>query len=235
MNDFFYLSLIPAIATILGSAVSLIRVPSPMMRSLLQHLAAGIVFSVVAVELLPNVIQRHRPLFVVLGFCLGVAAMLALKGVTGSTVATRKTSVSATLLIAIAVDILLDGFLIGMARAAGQNAGTLLGLALTVELFSLGLAIAIELREGGYSVRKVLGTVCGITLLLPLGAATGTLILSRASDAVVETVLSLGLVALLFLVTEELLTEAHEIPETPVATASFFLGFLVFLILGMLN
>jgi ZIP family zinc transporter len=35
-------------------------------------------------------------------------------------------------------------------------------------------------------------------------------------------------------VTEELLTEAHEVPETPLITSSFFAGFLVFLILGMI-
>jgi len=46
-------------------------------------------------------------------------------------------------------------------------------------------------------------------------------------------VLSFGLAALLFLVTEELLTEAHEGPESPWLTSSFFLGFLVFLLLGM--
>lgn len=41
------------------------------------------------------------------------------------------------------------------------------------------------------------------------------------------------LAALLFLVTEELLVEAHAEGETPAATALFFLGFLVFMLLGM--
>jgi zinc transporter, ZIP family len=48
-----------------------------------------------------------------------------------------------------------------------------------------------------------------------------------------KMVLSFGLVALLFLVTEELLTEAHEEKETPFQTVCFFAGFLLFLILGM--
>lgn len=46
-------------------------------------------------------------------------------------------------------------------------------------------------------------------------------------------VLSAGLAALLFLVTEELLVEAHEVKETPAITASFFLGFGLFLMLDM--
>ena len=34
-------------------------------------------------------------------------------------------------------------------------------------------------------------------------------------------------------VTEELLTEAHEETETPLLTLAFFVGFLLFLLLGM--
>ena len=45
--------------------------------------------------------------------------------------------------------------------------------------------------------------------------------------------LSFGLSALLFLVTEGLLTEAHEEKETFWHTSAFFGGFLLFLILGM--
>jgi len=48
-----------------------------------------------------------------------------------------------------------------------------------------------------------------------------------------DLVLSFGLAALLFLVTEELLVEAHEAEEKPWLTAMFFGGFLLFLILGM--
>ena len=47
--------------------------------------------------------------------------------------------------------------------------------------------------------------------------------------------LSFGAVALLFLVTEELPVEAHETPHTPVLTAAFLAGFLLFLIMGMLG
>lgn len=47
--------------------------------------------------------------------------------------------------------------------------------------------------------------------------------------------LSFGSAALLFLVTEELLVEAHEVSETAARTAMFFAGFLLFLVLGMLG
>ena len=43
--------------------------------------------------------------------------------------------------------------------------------------------------------------------------------------------LAFGAAALLYLVTEELLVEAHEVPDTPLLTAMFFVGFLALFIL----
>ena len=48
-------------------------------------------------------------------------------------------------------------------------------------------------------------------------------------------VLSFGCAALLFLVTEELLIEAHESADTAFTTTMFFVGLLIFLLLGMLE
>ena len=55
----------------------------------------------------------------------------------------------------------------------------------------------------------------------------------RRCDYWMELVLSFGLSALLYLVTEELLVEAHSEEDKPMYTGTFFLGFLISLILGM--
>lgn len=52
-------------------------------------------------------------------------------------------------------------------------------------------------------------------------------------DGYLKALAFAALPALLFLVTEELLTEAHEAEETPLLTLAFFGGFLLFLLLGM--
>ena len=66
------------------------------------------------------------------------------------------------------------------------------------------------------------------------GAFLGITLLKGLSQEWSELVLSFGLAALLFLVTEELLTEAHEEKETLIQTSMFFLGFLIFLLIGMI-
>jgi ZIP family zinc transporter len=54
-----------------------------------------------------------------------------------------------------------------------------------------------------------------------------------ASANVVDATLAFGLAALLYLVTEELLVEAHEVPETSAQTAMFFVGFILLLTIEM--
>ena len=139
------------------------------------------------------------------------------------------------LLVAVGIDILLDGLLLGIAFAAGTKEGFLLTLALSLELLSLGLAITASLLMRSASrIRAVVVPVL-LSLFLSVGALVGDTMLRNASPAVLAGVLSFGCAALLFLVTEELLVEAHEVPETPATTAMFFAGFLLFLVLGMIG
>jgi ZIP family zinc transporter len=250
-------SLLPAAIMIVGAVVAVLRPPGPALRSAILHFAAGVVFSVVAVELLPDIVRQHAPLEVGIGFGLGVAVMLGLRQLTrrlekketdsaaalgaqpvapalaGAAPAEAAGALPWGLLVGVGIDIFIDGLLLGIGFAAGAKEGTLLAIALTVELLSLGLATAVELRQDGFGKLRAVGIVTGLALALLLGAGVGTTVLSGATGNLLEIVLSFGLAALLFLVTEELLTEAHEEAESPWLTSAFFVGFLLFLILGM--
>jgi ZIP family zinc transporter len=205
----------------------------------IQHFAAGVVFSVVAVELLPDVVRWHALGAVTAGFACGIAVMLLLRRFTEAdealTGARSDSERSPTgMLVAIGVDILLDGLLLGIAFAAGNKEGTLLTIALSIELLSLGVAMTTTMRERGWSSTRAITATIGLSLPLVVGAVIGDTILHNASTVVLSAVLAFGCAALLFLVTEELLVEAHEVPETPWTTAMFFAGFLLFLVFGML-
>ncbi len=232
-------AMFPVAAAITGAIIASFRQPGARLRSIIQHFAAGVVFSVVAVELLPDVVREHRPVQVVIGFALGVVAMLCIRSLTGKAeekeIKSGETKLPLAMLVAVAVDVLVDGFLIGIGFAAGAKEGKLLTLALTVELLSLGLAVVVSLSKAGAARMKAIVIVALLSGLIIIGATVGATLLSGLSDAALEIVLSFGLAALLFLVTEELLVEAHEEPETPLATATFFAGFLLFLVLGMIG
>jgi ZIP family zinc transporter len=228
-------ALVPAAAAIIGAIIATFRPPRPAVRSYIQHLAAGVVFSVVAVELLPDIMsQQGAYLQVVVGFALGVGSMLAVKWFSHK-LEERGDATPLGLLAGVGIDILLDGFLIGVSFAAGPEEGRLLTFALTLELLSLGLAVATALGQREEDRRKVILTAALLFLLIVVGATVGTAVLQFISDSFLEVFLSFGLAALLYLVTEELLVEAHKAPETPAATGMFFAGFLVFLLLGMIG
>lgn len=224
---------IPFGTAVLGGALAAFRPPGPMARSYIQHLAAGVVFSVVAVELLPDIVREHTAwIEVAVGFSLGVVCMLALRDFSHKLEAKGDDS-PLGILVGVGIDIFLDGLLISISFAAGGKAGALLTIALALELLTLGLAVGVALGENGEKPWKVIGGTALLFLLVILGAALGALVLRFIPPSILEILLSFGLAALLYLVTEELLVEAHKKPETPAATGMFFAGFLVFLLLGM--
>ncbi|MCW5662317.1 MAG: transporter [Piscinibacter sp.] len=231
------LTLIPVGATLLGGAIATFRVPSARARSLLQHFAAGVVMAVVAGELLPEMTREHRPLGVLIGFALGVGLMLGVKAMAQRIEGRGEQGGSGNfgLLVTVGIDVLLDGVLIGVGFAAGERVGTLLIVALMLELLFLGVSVAASLGEAKVSRTRTLLTVAGLSALVIVGAALGGSLLAGLSGLALETVLSFGAAALMYLVVEELLTEAHEVQETPLITASFFAGFVALDLLELMG
>ena len=219
----------PVIGAAIGGGVAALKPPGPRLRSSLQHFAAGVVFSVVAVEMLPDIVQRHLPWEVAIGFAAGVGCMLLLKKLT------QRSKSSAGLLVGIGTDFFLDGLLIGIAFSAGHKEGRLLTFALAIELASLGMALASSFMKDGRRPLPTVAMVSGLASLTIVAAALGATGLRAMSSEVMEVTLAFGLAALLFLVTEELLVEAHEEPDTLLGTSMFFGGFLLFLIIGMMS
>ncbi len=92
----------------------------------------------------------------------------------------------------------------------GVALGFLLGIDLNISIFAVCAAVAVLLVAFGRPARLSSDTLLGI---------------------LAHTSLAFGLIALLYLVTEELLVEAHQTPDRPWVTAMFFVGFLAILVL----
>lgn len=234
----------PAAAMVVGGVIAALRPPTARVRSYLQHFAAGVVFAALAVEVLPDVVHRRAPVAASIGFAIGVAVMLAIRevfrrldgadpGDADDAIAVSGGGGPARLLVVVGTDILVDGLLIGVAFAAGQREGALVAVALAVELLSLGLVTAAELGRRGTSRGRVVLTTSVLALLPPAGAVAGAALLRQLGPGWIEAMLAFSAAALLYLVTEELLVEAHEVPETPFTTATFFIGFLLLLVVDM--
>lgn len=252
---------LPTAAAVAGATLAAWRTPSARVQSYVQHFAAGVVFALVGGELLADLKRIHTPLEITLGFAAGVATMLAIRMWTRRLAPATETDVQPggratasaregaempvrpagavprtvpwALVATVAVDVVVDGLLIGIGFAAGSGTGRLLALALTIELLSLGIAVAVELVEAtGSRARGALGASALALLIVP-AAVLGTAGLRGAPESALAAVLAFGAAALLFLVTEELLTEAHAVEETPLSTTMFFVGFLALFLLEL--
>lgn len=228
---------VPVVATIIGGAIAAYRSPGPQWSSRIQHFTAGVVFAAVAAELLPEITAAHATLDVVVGFALGVIVMLAVRRLAqgseseGVSPGASEAGNPSSLLVTVAVDLVVDGLLVGIGFAAGGETGVLITIALTLEVLFLGLSVAASLATAGTPRARVIATMTGLSLVLGVSATAGVLLLGGISGGLEAGILAFGAAALLYLVTEELLIEAHEVKETPMATALFFAGFLLLFIL----
>jgi len=222
--------LIPAVVALGGGVLASLWSPSHQARSLIQHFAAGVVLAALAVELLPEISREHAPGLVLAGsFALGSLFMYGLKLWTlhmehEASLKDAATGLGMGLLLATFIDVATDGFIIGAGFAAGGETGTILALGLSVELLFLGLALASAATKG-WRIIAISGAL-GVTVLT--FSLLGSILLTGASHAVIGGALAFSAAALLYLVTDELLVEAHEVEEQPISTLVLFGGFLAF-------
>lgn len=224
-------ALIPAAVLLLGGGIAAVRRPGKQWTSYLQHFAGGVVLAALTTELLPDIMHRHAPVSAAIGFAVGTALMLGIRAIFGgedeAKAGEASGDVNASMVIAVGVDLLIDGFLIGLGFAAGARTGVLLTVALSLEVLFLGLSTT------GARPARTMVRMAGYATALVVGAAASAGMSQFMSDELMEAALAFGAAALIYLVTEELLVEAHEVRETPVSAAMFSAGFLAIMLVDM--
>jgi zinc transporter, ZIP family len=214
----------PVLAGILGALVATVRTPPAPVVSGVQHFAAGVVMAAVAGEVLPQLRERGQFWQIIVGFAAAVALLLAMRRFEEGRAGGPGT-LPVGFLVVMGVDLFIDGLLVGAGAAVSKSTAVIITIALTIEVLFLSLAIALRLRDSGASKVKSVAIAAGLNLLIAAGAVLGALVLSGAGDAVLGLVLAFAAAALLWLVVEELLVEAHETEDRSWMAAMFFVGF----------
>lgn len=134
----------------------------------------------------------------------------ALLGGTSTSSTTSPKPFPAAFLVAVIVDSFIDGLLIGIAAAAGPSAGPMMAGSLSVEMSFVGLTLATALH--GMPLRRSIPAAIVGPVTLIVGASCGGLLSGalQAQPALFAGMMGFGTSALLFMVAEELLLEAHE-------------------------
>lgn len=239
INPFVWM-LIPALVSVIGGIIALVWHPSHAARSMIQHFAAGVILAALATELLPEIGREHaQPWVLIVSFAVGSLFMFGMKLVTDHLEEKDEAQEKITgvaglpmgMLMATVIDIAVDGLIIGAGFASGGETGMILALGLSVEMLFLGLALVTDTLKGW----KILAMTTFLGVEILGFAYLGNLLLAGASTAIISAVLAASAAALLYLVTEELLIEAHEVEEKNYYTLILFAGFLAFWSVQMLG
>ena len=222
---------------LLGSVISLFWEPGTLVRSAVQHFAAGAVLAAIAANVIPEVAEMGTFAGILSGFIAGGLLMIAMKWVVVRFEHGQKSGSKLPIGLAgaAAVDTLIDGAITSAGFSANQQLGVLLVIALALELLFLTLSVGIEFRKTRFKPWQTFAITGGISLLFLVGAIGAGFFLAEASEATLAIILSFGAAALIYLIAEELLVETIEQEKSLFPTATLFVGFLTLLALKLLE
>eukprot|EP00657_Telonema_sp_P-1_P006698 TRINITY_DN2607_c0_g1_i1.p1 TRINITY_DN2607_c0_g1~~TRINITY_DN2607_c0_g1_i1.p1 ORF type:complete len:204 (+),score=43.63 TRINITY_DN2607_c0_g1_i1:112-723(+) len=134
---------------------------------------------------------------------------------------------SVSAIVAVAVDAMVDGLLIGLAYIASHTAGISMAIATCIEMGFLGVSFSNQVKSSVTSASHHFA----IVLIPPLSLVAAGIVGDLAGQELVDHqylfigFIGFATVAVLFLVTEELLSEANEVSEGAYSiNVCFFLG-----------
>jgi zinc transporter ZupT len=120
-----------------------------------------------------------------------------------------------SLVIGVSIDCLVDGLMVGLTYKASVRAGCIMAFASSIESGFLGLSLSSSVYNSTASRSKHLGISSIPILALQVGGIMAALVgdTLQANEAAFAGFIMFAIVALLFLVTQELLLTAHEITD----------------------
>jgi ZIP family zinc transporter len=188
-----------------------------------QYFSAGMILAVCGS--LATDLSEHgvaAALAVCAGFALGVAAMVFVKRIaeaseesdgTPSTARTAMKNFPWPLAFAIAIDSLMDGLLIGLVGTEKPRAAPMMASVIALEMGALGLSFSASLQK--YNKRSRALCIFGMPLALVFGGIVGSVATTplKSSPLAYTGIVAFAMAALVYLVTQELLSEAGEQAE----------------------
>jgi ZIP family zinc transporter len=222
--------ILPALTLMGGGALGSRFHPGHRLRGMIAHLVGGLVLGTAAADLMPAASRSGHPLALALGFCLGFSLLLVINAVLKEPELPsdgERARPLAILLLPFLVDSLIDGLVVGISSEATSN-GWIIPIAVALEMGLAALGVGTLLGRGAGRWRSSLaGVLMGLTYLLGLGVSQWLGDWLRGSA--LTGLLAFGTAALIYLVVEEVMKEAHADGEddSGVVNLAFFIGLLV--------
>ncbi|HEY9553759.1 ZIP family metal transporter [Allosphingosinicella sp.] len=209
--------------------------------SIALHLAAGIVFGVIAVELAPRTLESLDAWLAVTGFIAGGAAFIGLDALierfqSSSADAAESSGQSGrdaggawTIYAAVAVDLFGDGLLIGAGSSLSFELALVLALGQVAADIPEGFATIATFRDAGVARTKRILLSASFVVPVLAGAILSYFALRSQPEAYQLTALAFIAGMLLVAAAEEIMKEAHEVyPPSKLFSFAVIFGFGLF-------
>ncbi|HOL16876.1 MAG TPA: ZIP family metal transporter [Bacillota bacterium] len=238
-------SLIGLLAGVIGTGSGglvtyFLRKPSSSFLSGILGFSAGVMLVVVFMELLPEAIEIGGFLCGVAGLLLGIVMLLLMDlyfphhhHYSDECHESRFLKAGVLLGIGIALHNIPEGLAIGAGYASGEALGLGLAVIITVQNIPEGVAMATALCIGGLHNGRVLLATALAGLPMGLGAMGGAL-LGSISPFFLSLSLGFAAGAMLYIVGDELIPDAHNLLSGHSATLGLVVGVVVGILLTAL-
>lgn len=205
--------------------------------SFMLGFAAGVMISIVAVELIPEAMEMSSLDIVVAGFLVGCFVIAALDfflphvhiaGEDEVHIKLKRTGV--VLAVGIALHNLPEGLAIGAGAVRDIEMGMLLALMIAIHNIPEGMAMSIPLKIAKTRYSRILFAAVCVGVPMGIGAFFGQLI-GAVSDQLLAFALSFAGGAMFFIICDELIPESAKLSERHSSTYGIMTGFVLGLIL----
>ncbi|OLT35736.1 ZIP family zinc transporter [Actinomadura sp. CNU-125] len=229
------LAALPAAANFAGGLIAEVRPVSDRSLGFALHAAAGIVIAVVGLEIMPRALEASAAWVPMLAFVAGAGLFLGLDRLADHLEARTASSgrngdggAPWAIYGGVALDLFSDGILIGTGAVINPSLGVLLALGQAPADLPEGFAAAAALRGANVPRRRRLAAGSGFAIPILAGAVAGYLALREAPQTVTLSVLAFTGGALLSVVVEEMVQQAHEANDSRWDSLFLVAGFTVF-------
>lgn len=223
------LLILPAISMALGGLLGSRIRPGKRFRAVVAHLVGGLVLGIAAADLMPAASNSGHPVALAIGFCLGFSLLLVINAVLEEphdSPEHGRPRPMLLLMLPFLVDSLIDGLVVGISSEAAEQQWVIpVAVALEMGLATLGLGTL--LGRGASRWRSTLsGALMAGTYLIGLSISLS--FTSGLQGPALTGTLAFGTAALIYLVVEEVMKEAHARGEddSGLVNVAFFIGLL---------
>lgn len=229
----YVLLILPAIGMVLGGLLGSRFRPGRRLRGIVAHLVGGLVLGIAAADLMPAASGSGHPLALAIGFCLGFSLLIVINAVLDDPDDTHQVMNTGDrprpmvlLMLPFLVDSSIDGLVVGISSEAAQQGWVIpVAVALEMGLATLGLGTLLG-RGAGRWRSTMAGGLMACTYLI--GLTISVLLTNGLQGPPLTATLAFGTAALIYLVVEEVMKEAHTRGEddSSVVNVAFFIGLL---------